>query len=259
MQEEQGLLSLAEEGARRAGALLLERFRGPASGVGSKSTHTDLASDADRDAEALLTGFIRAQRPQDGFLAEEGGETGPRGELRWVLDPLDGTINFLFGLPSWCVAIAAVDPGGTVLGVIHNPLMDETFTATRGNGARLDGRPIRVSDRSELSSALVATGFSYDAGRRRDQGLTVGRLLPRVRDIRRAGSASLDFASLACGRVDAYYEGPLAPWDRLAGALIASEAGAVVTELPIGDGDETVVVAANPVLHPQLQQILLEA
>lgn len=253
------LLELAEEAARRAGALLLERFRRPASGVSAKSTHTDLASDADRDAEALLTEFIRKERPDDGFLGEETGETGPTGDLRWVLDPLDGTINFLFGLPAWCVSIAAVDPDGTVLGVIHNPLMDETFTAGRGGGASLDGKSIAVSERTDLSSALVATGFAYDAARRKDQGATVGLVLPRVRDIRRAGSASLDFASLACGRVDAYYEGPLAPWDRLAGELIATEAGAVVTDLPIGEGSETVVVAANAALHPQLQRLLEQA
>ena len=234
----------------------MERFRGPASGVGSKSSHTDLASDADRDAEALLTEFIREHRPEDGFLGEESGETGPAGGLRWVLDPLDGTINFLFGLPTWCVTIAAVDHEGSVLGVIHNPMMNETFSASRGGGAHLNGQPIAVSTRSDLSSALVATGFSYDAERRAVQGATVGRILPDVRDIRRAGSASLDFASLACGRVDAYYEGPLAPWDRLAGELIATEAGALVTEIPIGDGPETVVVAANPGLQPQLQRLL---
>ena len=257
--DESALVSLAQEAARRAGELLLERFRGPASGVNAKSTHTDLASDADRDAEKLLTDLIRESRPQDGFLGEEGGETGGAGGLRWVLDPLDGTINFLFGLPAWCVSIAAADNEGTVLGVIHNPLMGETFSATRGGGARLDGAPIKVSDRSELSSALVATGFSYEAARREEQGRTVGLLLPKVRDIRRAGSASLDFASLACGRVDAYYEGPLAPWDRLAGGLIATEAGAVVTELPIRNGDETVVVAANPSLHPALERFLKDA
>lgn len=254
------LVEIAEEAARRAGALLIERFRGPAKGVKAKSTHTDLASDADRDAEALLTDFIRGHRPRDGFLAEEGGESASddAAALTWVLDPLDGTINFLFGLPAWCVSIAARDPDGTVLGVIHNPLMDETFTASREGGAWLDASPIAVSDRADLSSALVATGFAYDSARRKDQGATVGRLLPLVRDVRRAGSASLDFASLACGRVDAYYEGPLAPWDRLAGELIVTQAGAVVTELPIPGLDEGIVVAANPALHPQLQRLLEE-
>lgn len=250
------LLDLAVDAARGAGELLLERFRGPASGVEAKSTHTDLASDADRDAEAFLKQVISAVRPEDGFLGEEGGATEASGELRWVLDPLDGTINFLFGLPAWCVSIAAVGTEGTVLGVIHNPLMDETFTAIRGEGARLDGTAIHASDRSDLSAALIATGFSYDAARRHEQGLAVAAILPRVRDIRRAGSASLDFASLACGRVDGYYEGPLAPWDRLAGELIATEAGAVVTALPIGEGPDSVVVAANPELHPQLQSLL---
>lgn len=252
------LLELAEEAARKAGALLVDRFGGPASGVSSKSTHTDLASDADRDAEILIAKVIGEVRPEDAFLGEEGGETASSGELRWVLDPLDGTINFLFGLPAWCVSIAAVDEMGTLIGLIHNPLMDETFTASRGGGARLNGSAIHVSDRSELSSALIATGFSYDAARREEQGAVVAEILPRVRDIRRAGSASLDFASLAAGRIDGYYEGPLAPWDRLAGELIASEAGAVVSDIPIVGTSESVVVAANPVLQPSLLRLLEE-
>ena len=254
--DEAELMHLAEDAARRAGVLLLDRFRGPASGVSAKSTHTDLASDADRDAETLLKEAIGAERPDDGFLGEEGGTTGPAGGIRWVLDPLDGTINFLFGLPAWCVTIAATDAHTTILGVIHNPLMDETFTATSGGGAFLNGAPISVSERADLSSALIATGFSYESGRREEQGKVVAKVLPRVRDIRRAGSASLDLASLACGRVDGYYEGPLAPWDRLAGALIASEAGAVVSDIPIEDGSGSVVVAANPALHPQLEGLL---
>lgn len=256
--DEHQLLELAEDAARQAAVLLADRFRGPASGVGSKSTHTDLASDADRDAETLITRVIRGARPEDGFLGEEGGETASSGELRWVLDPLDGTINFLFGLPAWCVSIAAVDKKGTLIGLIHNPLMNETFTASRGGGAHLNGSAIHVSDRADLSSALIATGFAYDAARREEQGAVVARVLPKVRDIRRAGSASLDFASLAAGRVDGYYEGPLAPWDRLAGELIASEAGAVVGDIPIAGTSESVVVASNPALQPALLRLLEE-
>ena len=256
--DEHGLLALAEDAAHQAGLLLVDRFRAPASGVNAKSTHTDLASDADRDAEALIMTVISAARPEDGFLGEEGGERASSGELRWVLDPLDGTINFLFGLPTWCVSIAAVDQKGTLIGVIHNPLLNETFTAIRAGGARLNGSGIYVSDRSEPSSALIATGFSYDADRREAQGALVARVLPRVRDIRRAGSASLDFASLAAGRVDGYYEGPLAPWDRLAGELIATEAGAVVGDIPIAGTSDSVVVAANPALQPSLLRLLEE-
>jgi myo-inositol-1(or 4)-monophosphatase len=252
------LLSLASRAAREAGALLLERFRAPASGIQAKSTATDLVSDADRDAEELIRKLIRAERSEDAFHGEEGGQTGPADGLTWIIDPLDGTINFLFGLPSWCVSLAATDGSDTIAAVVYVPTLDELYSARRGGGASLNGAPISVSSRADLPTALIATGFSYSAERRREQARTVAHVLPRVRDVRRAGSASIDFVSVASGRVDGYYEGPLELWDRAPGELIATEAGAIVTSLAAADGSGDVVVAANPALQPKLAGLIEE-
>lgn len=254
--EAQDILDLAAGGARRAGDLLLERFRRPATGLATKSSPTDLVSDADRDAEQLLFDHIRAARPQDAILGEEGGESAGGGELTWVLDPLDGTVNFLYGIPAWCVSVAAMDERGHLVGVVHDPLHDETFTAVRGGGARLDGSPVRVSEKGDLSTALVATGFSYDPEIRDAQAEVVRRVLPRVRDIRRAGSAALDLCSVACGRVDAFYEAWMGPWDRAAGELIAREAGAVVSDLTPPKGDEKGAVVAGPAIHDAIFELV---
>jgi len=237
------LLELAEAVAREAGALLLERFRRPATGVGSKSSATDLVSDADRDAEELIRGRLLGTRPGDSLLGEEGSSVDGTTGVRWVVDPLDGTVNYLFGLPEWAVSVACEDGGGIVAGVVHIPTRGETFTATRGHGAFLDGAPIAVSDASELASALIATGFSYRAEVRRAQAAELATILPRVRDIRRGGSAAVDLASVACGRVDGFYEVGLNPWDLAAGALLVREAGGLVTRD---------VVASGPALHEPL-------
>jgi myo-inositol-1(or 4)-monophosphatase len=148
-----------------------------------------------------------------------------------VVDPLDGTVNFLFGIPHWCVSVACEDLEGTLVGLIHDPLRDETFAATRDGPTTLDGHPVRASQRGELATAMVATGFGYDAEMRAAQAEVAARLLPRVRDIRRLGSAALDLAWTACGRYDAYYERGLNPWDRAAGALLCLRAGLELREL----------------------------
>lgn len=251
------LLGLAVDISRRAGALLLERFHQPARGVETKTTATDPVSDADRDAESLILTAVREQRPDDGVLAEEGGSGESHSGLTWVIDPLDGTVNFLFGIPVWCVSIGLEDASGGLVGVVHDPNRDETFTATRGGGARLNGAPIQVSARRELASALVGTGFSYDPARRRDQATKVAEVLPVVRDVRRAGSAALDLCSLACGRLDAFYEAPMEPWDRSAGELIAREAGALLVDLPAQPGAPPGVIGANPHLHGPFAQLVL--
>ena len=234
----------------------MEMFNGPAAGVSSKSTPTDLVSDADRASEELILGMLREERPGDGILSEEGGSDGSSTGIVWVVDPLDATVNYLFGLPWWCVSVAAQDADGGVVGVIHNPNAGETFTAIRGEGAFLEGAPIHVSDRSDISSALVGTGFAYDSGAREHQAAIVARILPRVRDVRRAGSAALDLAHLACGRLDGFYEAPLEPWDRAAGVLLIEEAGGKVTELEAPLGMSTGVVAANPALHDDLRRLV---
>lgn len=253
-----GLLDIALTGAREAGALLLDRFRITATGVSTKSSPTDLVSDADRDAETLLVDHLTSRRPGDGILGEEGAGRGSETGLRWVIDPLDGTVNFLYRIPIWAVSIALEDNAGPVLAVVYDPNRDETFTAIRGEGASMNGHPIRTSDEADLSHALIATGFSYDPSIRSHQARVATRVLDAARDIRRSGSAALDLTSIACGRVDGFYEAHLERWDRAAGELIATEAGALVTNLQLPSDAAVGVVAANPSLHPQLSALVTE-
>jgi myo-inositol-1(or 4)-monophosphatase len=255
--DEGWLLDLAVDAATQAGRLLLERFHGPATGVRSKSSPTDLVSDADQDAERMLIDLISRARPDDGFLAEEGGRGASSSGLRWVIDPLDGTVNFLYGIPVWCVSIAVENRAGTLAGVVHDPNRDETFTAIKGSGAQLNDERLHVSDETRMENALIGTGFAYDSSVRDSQAELVRRLLPVVRDIRRLGSAALDLCSLACGRIDAFYEANMWPWDRAAGELIVREAGGVVSDLPPPSGDGVGVIAANSVLHEQLRNFII--
>lgn len=250
------LVGLAVGISRRAGSLLLERFVQPARGVDTKTGPTDPVSDADRDAEEMILRFVRERRPQDGILAEEGGHGDSSSGLTWVVDPLDGTVNFLFGIPVWCVSIGIEDAEGGLVGVVHNPNAAETFTAVRGGGAHLNGTPISVSGRTDIASALVGTGFHYDQERRVEQARTVAEILPLVRDIRRAGSAALDLCSLACGRLDAFYEAPMERWDRAAGELIVREAGGTVVDLPAPRGASPGVIAANANLHEDFRKLV---
>lgn len=250
------LLELAIQAALRAGAELLDRFGAGPSGVRTKSTSTDLVSDADTAAERAVFDTIRAERPGDGRIGEEGTSIPSSTGVTWVVDPLDATVNYLFGIPVWCVSVAAEDAEGTFLGAIHDPNRDETFTATRGGGAFLDGRPIRVSERHELSTALIATGFAYDRELRALQARVVAGVLPVVRDIRRGGSAALDLASVACGRVDGYYESSTERWDKAAGVLLVREAGGIVTDLPNPTRTSPGVVAAGPGIHAALDSLV---
>lgn len=247
------LLDLAVACAHEAGSLLYERFAGAPSGVDTKSTSTDLVSDADRDSESLILRMLDENRPGDGILGEEGaGRTSTTG-IEWVIDPLDGTVNYLYRIPWWCVSVAARDAEGELVGVVHNPVLGETFTAVRGEGAWLNGESITVSDRDDFSKTLVATGFAYDSGARRVQGEAAFRVLPAGRDLRRMGSAALDLCSVSCGRVDAFFESHLEEWDKAAGRLIATEAGARVTELepPLAHLAPGLAVSA-PAIHEEL-------
>jgi len=229
--------------ARAAGALLIERYRAPASGVERKSSRTDMVSDADRDAEALIRDLLTAERPEDGLLGEEGSRHDGASGRRWVVDPLDGTTNYLYRFPAWVVSVALEDADGSLVGVVHDPLHGETFTATRAGGACLNGGEIAVSAPDALETALIGTGFGYAAERRKMQAEVVARLLPHVRDIRRAGAAALDLCMVACGRLDGYYERGLNAWDWAAGSLIAAEAGATVRSLA---GEPFGLLAAAP-------------
>jgi myo-inositol-1(or 4)-monophosphatase len=232
----------------------MERFGGPAHGVGSKSSATDLVSDADRDSEALIRDMLARERPDDGLLAEEGTSASGASGRRWVFDPLDGTVSYLYGYPHWCVSVALEDTQGTAVGVVYDPNREELFAAERGSGATLAGSAIRVRDTPPLAEALVATGFGYDAAWRAEQAEVIRRLLPAVRDIRRAGSAALDLSWLAAGRLDAYYERGLNAWDWAAGSLLVSEAGGAVEPLsgaPDGliAGPASLVTALRPLVE----------
>ena len=249
-------LKLALEAARVAGALLLERFGGPAQGVERKSSRTDMVSDADREAETAIEGVLLDARPGDGLLAEEGARSEASSGRRWVVDPLDGTTNYLYGIPAWSVSIALEDGDGGAVGVVHDPVRGETFTAVRGQGAECNGHPLRLAAADRLDTALLATGFGYDPGNRAVQAQVLTTLLPRVRDIRRAGAASLDLCSVAAGRVDAYYERGLSPWDWAAASLIAAEAGASVRRL---EGEPTGLVAGPPELIDGLLELVAAA
>ena len=252
------LLTLAIEAARGAGELLMKSFGGDREEISTKSSPTDLVSKADRDSEGFLLDLIASERPNDGILAEEGGRAESSTGYRWVIDPLDGTINFLFRIPVWAVSLAVEDPDGGVVGVVYDPNRGEMFTAQRGEGAWLDGRRLMVSTRAELTTALVGTGFAYEAARRIAQARIAAEVLGKVRDIRRAGSAALDLCSVACGRLDGFFEAYTQPWDRAAGALIVAEAGGVVSEgqAPVGEG--TTIVASNEILHDELRRLVLD-
>jgi myo-inositol-1(or 4)-monophosphatase len=256
--DEDALLAVALEAARGAGAELRARFGHRQHGVRAKSGPTDLVSDADLAAEAAIRDVLRSRRPDDAILAEEGGATAG-GALRWVVDPLDGTINFLFGVPAWGVSVACEDADGGLVGVVLDPMRDECFAATRSGRPTLDGEPIRARAEGELANALVATGFSYDAAVRARQAEVITRLLPRVRDIRRMGAAALDLCWAACGRYDAFYERGLKPWDLAAGALIAQRAGLEVRELPEEEDQPGGVAVTRSALMDELLELVLGA
>jgi myo-inositol-1(or 4)-monophosphatase len=251
------LLEVAVGVAREAGAFLLERFDGGRErALASKSTPTDLVSEADLASERLIRERLDHARPSDGFLGEEGGGEDGSSGLTWIVDPLDGTVNFLFSIPQWCVSVAVADAHGVLVGAIFDPCRDELFTATRDGSPLLNGAPIAPSSREDLASAMVATGFAYDARVRAAQAEVFARLIPRVRDIRRFGSAALDLAWTAAGRYDAYFERSTKPWDIAAGTLLCERAGLTVRELPEREILPPGVLAAVPTLAEALLEIV---
>jgi myo-inositol-1(or 4)-monophosphatase len=242
------VIELAEEIAREAGAQLREAFEGKALRIETKSSPTDLVSEADFAAEKLIRERLLAARPADGMLGEEGSDTLGTSGLRWIVDPLDGTTNFLFGLPQWGVSIAVEDEHGMLAGVVYDPMRDELWAAVRGAEPTLDGKPLEGREHAQdLATALVATGFGYEADVRAAQAEIASRLLPRVRDIRRMGSAAIDLAWTAAGRYDAYFERGIKTWDFAAGALICEAAGLEVRHLdPSPPMDAGLLVAPRP-------------
>ena len=255
------LVDLAAGIARRAADLLLEGARDVRRSVETKSSSTDMVTEMDRASEALIVKALLDARPTDGVVAEEGSARASASGLRWVIDPLDGTTNYLYGHPGWAVSIAAEevdDEGGSqvVAGVVLDAVHDELFTAAIGHGALRNGVPIRCSDQTDVSRALVATGFGYLPARREGQAEVLVKLLPRIRDIRRMGAASVDLCSVACGRVDAYFERGLSWWDLAAGGLIATEAGSTLSDLEGGPVTAGSVFASANAISAPLRELL---
>jgi myo-inositol-1(or 4)-monophosphatase len=253
------LETLAAEVARRAGALLLEGLHLDRTRVSTKSSGTDMVTEMDGASERCIVDAILEARPDDGIVAEEGTDHAGTSGVRWVVDPLDGTTNYLYRHPGFGVSVAAEAGGTVVAAAVLDPVHDQLFTAALGQGARLDGRPLRrppMPGDGRLASALVATGFSYDPARRAAQAAALTEVIPRIRDIRRMGAAAVDLCSVALGRVDAFYERGLAPWDLAAGALVAAEAGAVVGDLDGGPPSGRFVLAADPAIATALRDLL---
>ncbi|MBW3657800.1 MAG: inositol monophosphatase [Actinobacteria bacterium] len=261
MTDPDALLSLAVDVARDAGDLLLSYAERRSLGVETKTSATDPVSEADHAAERLITDRLLSARPDDGMLGEEAADdrAGTTG-LRWVVDPLDGTVNFLYRQAQWCVSIACEDARGAVVGVVHAPVAGECFTAVRGAGAHLGDRELTVSSPPDLARTLVATGFAYAPEVRTDQGPLVADLVTAVRDVRRGGSAALDLAWTAAGRVDGYLEHGLNPWDWAAGRLLVEEAGGVVSEVStvLGGAPRAGVIAGGRQVHDDLARWLAD-
>lgn len=255
------LAALARRAAQSAGALL--RDERPAQlQVSAKSSPTDVVTQMDRAAEEHLVSLLLGERPDDGLLGEEGGERAGSSGVRWIVDPLDGTTNYLYGIPLWSVSVGAEVSGEVVAGAVHAPELGLTYVAHRGGGAieesRRGTRTLSASSTVDLAQALLSTGFGYDSEQRRRQAEALVAVAPRVRDVRRLGSAAIDLCWVGSGLTDAYLESRLHPWDVAAGALIAREAGAVV----VGDDDPVhapFVLASAPGIADALLGLVSEA
>lgn len=250
------LAALAERTAAEAGRVAAEGQEGIGV-LDTKSTPTDVVTEMDRRAEELIRKRLLSARPGDAVLGEEGGEEAGTGRgVRWIVDPIDGTVNYLYGRREWAVSIAAESGGRIVAGAVVAPRLGETYTAVAGGGAFCNGAPLRVGDPPGIALALVATGFGYDPRRRARQAEVLRSVLPRVRDIRRGGAAAIDICSLARGRADAYYERGLNPWDWAAAALVAREAGLRVEGLRGAEPSGALTIAAPPGLFESLHDLL---
>jgi myo-inositol-1(or 4)-monophosphatase len=246
------LLELARKVGHDAGALLMERP--PAFEIESKSTAIDIATQMDKKAEKFIMESLLAARPDDGIIGEEGSSVESKSGITWVIDPLDGTVNYFYGLPGWNVSIAAKDKDGSVVGVVTAPTINSTWWATRGGGAFYNGHQILCNDPIALDRALIATGFQYDVAHRTTQMTDLAKLVPLVRDLRRNGAAAVDLCHVAMGALDGYYEAGLKEWDWAAGGLVATEAGARFVQY--GQEPLRTTLAAGPTLHGQLASLL---
>ena len=250
------LHELAVEAATRAGSMLMNRPRDL--GVTSKSTPTDVVTIMDKNSERLLEELLLGARPSDGILGEEGASVAGSSGVVWVVDPLDGTVNYLYDLPGWAVSVAARFDGETIAGCVYAPSINRTWSAARGMGAWLNGAAISCNEPVEFENSLIATGFSYSADERSVQGRIVQKLLSQVRDIRRNGAAAVDLCHVASGSIDGYFERGLNPWDFAAGELIVREAGGVVSNLSGGDASYEMTIAGGAGVHARLLAFLRE-
>lgn len=245
-------LELAQKVGLAAGALLMERP--PAFEIESKSTAIDIATQMDKKAEKFIVESLLAARPDDGIIGEEGSSISSKSGITWVIDPLDGTVNYFYGLPGWNVSIAAKDKDGSIAGVVTAPTINSTWWATRGGGAFYNGHQIHCNDPVEIDRALIATGFQYDLAHRTAQLEDLAKLVPYARDVRRNGAAAVDLCHVAMGALDGYYEAGLKEWDWAAGGLVATEAGAVFAHY--GEEPLRTTLAAGPTLHSHLATLL---
>jgi myo-inositol-1(or 4)-monophosphatase len=254
------LRSLCERLATEAGGIARDGRAAISTSGGfdgsTKSSSTDLVTEYDRAAEAHIVREIRRLRPDDAIVGEEGTDDQGTSGFAWFIDPIDGTTNFVYDQPSWSCSVAVAHDGQMVAGAVSVPPLGELFSAAAGAGSTRNGRPIRVSGATDLSLALVGTGFSYDPDTRRDQATVVAGLIDRVRDIRRLGSAAVDLCMVACGRLDVYYERHLNAWDAAAGELIAREAGAATSDFRGGPARPAELLASTPALHAAAIELL---
>jgi len=244
------LLILAEGIAQRAGELLSNRP--DTFDINEKSSARDFATHMDHASEKLIVSEILAARPDDGIIGEEGANRESQSGITWVIDPIDGTVNYFYNLPGWNISIAAKDAEGVLIGIVYAPTLNSLWRASRGGGAFLNDRAIHCSNAELLEDSLIATGFSYDLEERVRQGEKISALIPRVRDIRRNGAAAVDLCHVASGAVDGYFETGLKEWDLAAGGLIAREAGALVSGRTGSPAGEAMVIAAGAALHALL-------
>lgn len=252
------LLDIALEAAARAGAFLRDGRPEDLGVAATKTSAVDVVTEMDIASEKLITAFLAERRPDDGVLGEEGASSAGTSGVEWVIDPIDGTVNYLYGRPDWSVSIAARKDGETIVGVVAAPMRGETYRAVLGGGAHVNDRPAHARVAPPFEQALVGTGFGYLEARRAHQADVVRELVPRVRDIRRGGSAAIDLCDVATGRLDAYYERGLNPWDYAAGDLIAREAGALTGGRPGEAVSPELTIAAPPGLFEQLRNRLEE-
>jgi len=250
------LRQIAESLAREAGDMALRgRKSGPLTAT-TKSSPIDMVTKYDKASEAMITAGLSQIRPDDAIIGEEGASTQGTSGITWHIDPIDGTTNFYFDLPMWAVSIGAVDEHGPLAGAVYVPALGEMFSGSRGEGSTVNGQPIKVRDNNDISDALVCTGYSYRISEREVHAKRVADIVMKVRDIRRFGAAAVDLCFVACGRLDAYFEEHLHSWDLVAGQVIATEAGAIITDYVGNTVRPAQVLAATPGIHADLIHLI---